>query len=420
MYTSPFQMAVLYTSPSYISSSLVPQSPAKASRDKVPSHKALSATYDVSLNVHCQHLNVLTSSTMPSSSSFCVRPPIRFEFPTFGNSCETADVLNFVEQCENFLKIRPLPSAELSERTCTELTDWKSFKNALMAAFLSDDYLLEVEKKLNMMLGISDEELVSPILNNMNPRVAGCLQGTANTVKQLLKVGSLVEKDCMGAKDYWLKVVTQNNKVKNSKTAAKHTSNKNLAGVTLAQAHPIMSLLGVPVKVNAQEVKAVIDTGSTFTLMQEKEWYQLKGKAQSVITSIPQRCIMADGTIHQTRDLQKIHYQWHDKDFSVNTYILKDTHLAFPPIAALNFLSATGDILELGQGKYGLPSGKGYIYHPFLPSSSPAARTAKPSDPEHSLMVARLSLYYALPPIGGLPELAPFIPELTQWDSRKS
>lgn len=45
------------------------------------------------------------------------------------------------------------------------------------------------------------------------------------------------------------------------------------------QAHPVTSLLVVPVKVNGQEVKAVIQTGSTFTLMQDKLWNQLKSEA---------------------------------------------------------------------------------------------------------------------------------------------
>lgn len=219
------------------------------------------------------HLNVHTSSVMATSSSFCGRPPICLEFLVFGDSCETADLLNFLEQCENFLEIRPLPSTKLIGTLSTVLrgpaqswwkvekakvTDWKSFKKAFMAAFLSDDYLSEVEERLRMMVqqpkqrlrdlaydyrafslkwkpGISEEELVSRILKNNNPRVAGCPRGTVNTVEQLVKVGALVEKDCMGAKDYWLKVGTQSSKVRNNKMATEYTYNKNLARVNVAK-----------------------------------------------------------------------------------------------------------------------------------------------------------------------------------------
>ncbi len=166
---------------------------------------------------------------------------------------------------------------------------------------------------------ISEEELVNRILNNINPRVAGCLRGTVNTVEQLVNIGSMVERDCMGAKDYWQKVSTQGSKDK-TKKSAEHTNSKNLAGVTLAQPHPVTSLLVVPVRVNGQEVKAVLDTGSSYTLMQENLWKQLKTESPSVIISTPQRFIMADGTIYQSRDLQKLQYPWHDQECTVDTY----------------------------------------------------------------------------------------------------
>ncbi len=225
----------------------------------------------------------------------------------------------------------------------------------------------------------------------------------------------MVERDCMGAKDYWQKVGTQGGKDK-TKKPAERTYNKNLAGVTLAQPHPVTSLLVIPVRVNGQEVKAVLDTGSSYTLMQESLWKQLKTESPPVINSVPQRFIMADGTIHQSRDLRKLQYHWHDQECSVDTYILKNTHLAFPLIAGLDFLNATGAVLEVGQGRYGLRSGKGYMYYPFMPSQVSAGRTT-PLGPAHSLTAAEVNLYYALPSNGRLPELLSFTPESTQWDS---
>lgn len=47
-------------------------------------------------------------------------------------------------------------------------------------------------------------ELVICILNNFNPRVERCLRVTVTTVEQLVKVGSVVEKQCI-CSHYWQK-----------------------------------------------------------------------------------------------------------------------------------------------------------------------------------------------------------------------
>lgn len=70
----------------------------------------------------------------------------------------------------------------------------------------------------------------------------------------------------------------------------------------------------------------VLSALSTFTLMQEKLWNQLKGNTPSVLTSTTQRFVMTDGTIHQSRDLKNIFYHWHDR-LSINCWTgLSDCH----------------------------------------------------------------------------------------------
>ncbi|KAL0151927.1 hypothetical protein M9458_052779, partial [Cirrhinus mrigala] len=361
----------------------------------VAKDKGSNITYNVNSLVHTHPPSVLPSSVLAGSSSFCARPPIRLEFPTFGDSCKTAEVLNFIEQCENFLEIRPLPSLELIGTLSTVLnepaqswwkaekakvTDWQSFKRAFMVAFLSDDYLSKVEEKLRTLVQQPQQRLrdfaydYRALCLKWKPEISEEEMSTVNTVEQLVK-------DCMGAKDYWQKVGTQGSRDKTKKSADR-TNNKNLAGVTQAQPHPLTSLLVVPVKLNGQEMKVVLDTGSSYTLMQENLWKQLKEESPSVITSTPQRFIMAAGTIHQSRDLQKLQFMWHDQD-------------------------ATGAVLEMAQGRIHIL--------PFPASQVPAGPVT--SAQPHSLTAAKVNLYYALSPTGRLPKLMSFTPEVSQWDS---
>jgi len=418
-----------------------------------PTAQTGNATYDVT-SVNNPVSNVPTPPVVPSVSSFSGRPPIRLEFPTFGESSETSEVLNFIEQCENYLNIRPLPSVELVGTLSTVLkgpalswwkaernkvTDWQSFKEAFMDAFLPDDYLAEVEDKLRSLVQLprqrlrdfaydyralclkwkpdmAEEEMVSRILNNTNPRVAGCLRGTVKTVEQLVKVGSMVEKDCMGVKDYWQKVDCQNGKEKANKRPSERNNSKSLAGLSIAQPHPISSLLVVPVTIKGKEVKAVLDTGSTYTLMQESLWKQLGGEPSANPLVPLQQFIMADGKIHQAFNKKTICYNWHEKVCGVDTYIMKDAHLAFPLIAGLDFLRATEAVVDVGQGRYGLKVGKGYMYHSFITTTINPGGVTIPVG-ERKPTSATVSLYYALPSTGHLSLASPDVEVTPRWDS---
>ncbi len=222
-----------------------------------------------------------------------------------------------------------------------------------------------------------------------------------NTVEQLVKVGSMVEKDCLGAKDYWQKVGGQSHKEKGNKRTAERSNTKSLAGLSIAQPHAVTSLLRVPVTIKGTEVKAVLDTGSTYTLMQENLWKQLGGDAPLGRSASTQRFIMADGKIHQAIDQMSIWYKWHGKEYMLNTYIMKDSHLAFPLITGLDFLTATGAILEVGRNCYGLKTESGYNYYLFLPADFTPGLSCK-TQAAHIPSAATVTLYYALPPARNL------------------
>ncbi|KAL6465919.1 hypothetical protein MHYP_G00260520 [Metynnis hypsauchen] len=51
-----------------------------------------------------------------------------------------------------------------------------------------------------------EEEMVRRILNACNPQLASGLRGIVSTVDQLVKTGSMIEKDWASSKGYWRRV----------------------------------------------------------------------------------------------------------------------------------------------------------------------------------------------------------------------
>ncbi|CAL9684709.1 unnamed protein product [Knipowitschia caucasica] len=378
----------------------------------------------------------LTSFSQAGASPYYSKPPVRLEFPTFGPDSEAADVLNFIEQCENFLEIRPLSNPELIGTLTTvlkgpalswwkaaksQVRDWITLQNAFMSAFLPTDYMSEVEEKLRLMVqkpdqclrdfaydyralclkwkpDIREEELVRRILNNVNPKFAGCLRGTVTTVAELVKVGSMVEKDCTGAKEYWQKVQASSEKVGRRPVEKKTFPPKPMAGVSIVQqpgqTDTKPELLLVPIAIRGVQGAAVVDTGSTFTLIRESLWKEIHYKNETLFQAEKQRFIMADGTAHSALGKHRLPVDWHGQRWGTHMHIMEDRHLAFPVIIGLDFLTEAGIILNLARRCYGLRVGPRYTFYPFLQPS------VQPSPWER--VQSSVSLYYAVRPNSAL------------------
>ncbi len=91
------------------------------------------------------------------------KPPIRMEFPQFGESRSSSAVTDFIEQCENFLTLCPLSDLEFTGTlnavlkgpawswwiaARSRITNWDEFKSAFLEAFLPFDYPSEIEEQL--------------------------------------------------------------------------------------------------------------------------------------------------------------------------------------------------------------------------------------------------------------------------------
>uniref|UniRef100_A0A3P9MP57 Gypsy retrotransposon integrase-like protein 1 n=1 Tax=Oryzias latipes TaxID=8090 RepID=A0A3P9MP57_ORYLA len=375
-----------------------------------------------------------TVHSQPGVTPFYSTPPVRLDFPSFGTSSESSDVVIFIEQCENYLDIRPLSNHELMgalsavlkgpalswwKATKHQIQDWTSFKNAFMAAFLPADYLTEVEEKMRTTVqkpdqclrdfaydyralclkwkrDMSEEEVVRRILNNINPKVAGCLRGTVSTVAQLVKIGAMVEKDCTGAKDYWQRVHANSDRFP-KKPPDRKANQKGTVGVTVVPQHTIRepNLLMIPVSIRGMQVEAVVDTGSTFTLMRESLWNQLTGPEEIFQLTERQRFVMADGTVHQELGHKTLCLEWHQDQWTINVHVMEDRHLAFSLVLGLDFLSKSGAILDMSRNSYGVKTDHGYKFHAFLHQTGDFREWKKSTI---SSCLSPVSLYYALQP----------------------
>ena len=77
------------------------------------------------------------------------------------------------------------------------------------------------------------------ILRACNPRLASGLRGIVSTVDQLVKVGSLIEKDWSSSKDYWNRIQQSNSSKRTSNMKPEH-------GHGCGQGADVASVLGIP------------------------------------------------------------------------------------------------------------------------------------------------------------------------------
>lgn len=372
---------------SLIPSTSTPIQPSPSPCVPPPIHKVKNQTYQ--LQQSHTHLTSTGNTTAINS-----QPPVKLEFPSFGSS---DDPVAFIEQCEEYLAIRPLSDCEMLASLTSVLKDtakdwwlaerrnvhtWQQFKDVFLCSFLSEDYEDEaarrlIERKQGAQESIRDfafhyralclrwkrdmpeREILQAILRNCNPRLASLLRGSVQNVAEVVRIGTQIERDFGEAKRYWSNVNTeyQKKKVQLNKDSGPKPS---LASTRVVQGvqqsvQPQFKMITLPIVLHNRFFQAIVDTGSTLSLIQESCWKQLHHQEQWK-SSKGQTFMLANGQMQTAIGMSECECDLQGKQLKLTLYVMKDSDLTVPIILGMDFLIASGIVLDFKNTQYSLPS----------------------------------------------------------------
>ncbi|XP_039506983.1 uncharacterized protein LOC120462416 [Pimephales promelas] len=267
-------------------------------------------------------------------SSSSPLPTVKLELPTFSNF-DSEDPIDFIDRFEEYKELRPLHHEELLAALSVSLkgtakswwraekqniTGWTAFKEKFLFSFLNEDHqevaaqkLANYRQRVNesvrdfafnyraMSLKInprmSEEELVQATLRNCNPRLASLLRGTVKTIDDLVRLGTQIEKDWVESKRRWSQGKDEEQKKKSS--SGKDQPNR-LMFIDPTFSSQCNNVLQAPIILNHSYFNAVIDTGSTFSLLQHKVWQRLRRRDEQ-LTRSAQTFMLANGQSQKTQ-----------------------------------------------------------------------------------------------------------------------
>ncbi len=266
------------------------------SRRDVQLKSLIQSSHTVTSTPHFSPLIPTDSPTYPRH----FKTPFKLEFPRF-ESLEEEDPISYLEKCDEYLAVQPLSDAEILSMLPSVLTHtakdwwiaekkrvrtWSQFKKAFLQSFLPDDHEVEVERRirewkqgvdenirtfayqyralcLRLKPSMAEREILQAALRNCNPRIS-ILRGTASTVDELVRVGTLVERDISEERAYWRQRQAEHQAKATGANKAKGRQSHHHIAVMSGNMEKQLDPLSLPISINNYRCQAVLDTGSTF------------------------------------------------------------------------------------------------------------------------------------------------------------
>ena len=142
-----------------------------------------------------------------------------------------------------------------------------------------------------------EEKTVRHILSECNPKLASGLRGIVSTVDQVVKMGSLIEKDWSNSKELSSRIYQGNPTDSFSKKPPRKPEygQGRGHGADIAAVLGVPSLFVVPVIIRGSKDDAVLYSGCTYSMMSSTLWNNIKKAGETLSLSEIPRFIMASG-----------------------------------------------------------------------------------------------------------------------------
>jgi len=209
---------------------------------------------------------------------------------------------------------------------------------------------------LRLKPAITEREILQATLCNCNPRIASILRGTATTVDELVRVGTLIERDISEERAFWRQrhQETTPKPAETNKFTSGRQSNPHIA-LFSENGGKSLTTLTLPITIKGHQYQAILDTGSTYSLVQESCWQRLKSSQEVMQSSRGQSFSLANGYVQSA--LGKIAWQStiHGHNYPLRAYVMRDCDLTFSIVLGLEFLKTSGFLIDFKSSTYTLP-----------------------------------------------------------------
>ena len=151
----------------------------------------------------------------------------------------------------------------------------------------------------------------------------------------------------------------------------------------------------IPVAVGFWRGTAILDTGSSYTLINDTLWKGLKGHDAVLQPWLHGPLYLADGTGRYPIGWSELQFNIQQQTTTVPVVVLPTSGLALPVVLGLDFVSISGLQFDVSENAYWFKSSMKRRYQ-FL----------KEQRPERNTVSSQVAYYSAVPPVLPLPSTA--------------